>query len=72
MQPWLSPHSPCCLACMRHSVHVCFVLTGVYANGGPTNIDPINCLAAGQLALQMDRTSADKRGVKMEYKTGAV
>jgi hypothetical protein len=42
--------------------------TGVYANGGPTNVDTINCMAAGNLAIQMDRTSADKRGVKLDHK----
>lgn len=42
--------------------------TGVYANGGPTNVDSINMMAAGNLAIQMDRSSADKRGVKLDHK----
>ena len=35
--------------------------TGVYANGGPTNVDD-----KGDLASLCDRSPADKRGVKTE------
>ncbi len=71
---------------------------GVYANGGPTNVDTVNAMAAGEianamlaplassaataqtllsslrhpiagnLAIQMDRSSADVRGVKHTHK----
>jgi hypothetical protein len=42
--------------------------SGVYAQGGPSTVDSINLMAAGNLAVQMDRTSCDKRGVKITHK----
>ncbi|KAJ9529457.1 hypothetical protein QJQ45_013813, partial [Haematococcus lacustris] len=42
--------------------------TGVYANGGPTNVDRQNMMAAGDLSQQLDRSAADARGVKASHK----
>ena len=46
-------------------IHLCVqtLYTGVYANGGPTNIDR-GATGAGGLASHLDRSAADVRGVK--------
>lgn len=43
--------------------------TGVYAKGGPTNVDKDRASPGGMLSTLCDRSPADVRGVKHFYRT---
>lgn len=65
----MTPRLQSCLTqphyqCLEHAslqtlAHVQSTYTGVYAKGGPTNVD-----ASGNLSDLLDRSPADVRGIK--------